>query len=109
MKIAALSPQFVFETPAGEETRQAEKAAHDLGLKIIRAESPPESSASNDLRRDAKPGLSRLSQLILEKVKGPPQRRGEDQERRRSRGLALYRALAEPEKQRKGGNFDEFF
>jgi hypothetical protein len=68
LKVAAITPQFVYETPAGDDTVRAEKINDRLHLKSTRIESADDSSPDRgpqeDLDQETREGLKRLLKLV---------------------------------------------
>lgn len=64
MKIAALSPQFVIESPPGEEGKDAERVQRHLS--IAKVEAPSESS-----QQETRNGLKRLAEFISRQRRAP--------------------------------------
>jgi hypothetical protein len=96
VKIAAISPQFVVETPAGEETTDAEKTSAELRLQVVRAREVDKAAADGSaIEAETREGLKRLSRLIRKKEKpstSVAERRPSDQ--RQKRAFAVYRKIS---------------
>lgn len=125
MKVAALSPQFIVESPISSETSEAEKVTRDLHLKVVSTPSAQGADANNkstdeqkknqNLDLETLDGLKRLSMLIhnkkLEGITGKPFQHIKgihDQKRRKA--IALYRNVARGGDSRDfvGHKFDDF-
>lgn len=115
MRIAALTPQFVIEPPAGSETVEQEKVAAELKrLKLVQTEAPDSAPADGDVDQQTKDGLKRLTQLVQKEKK---KKRDniftalEAGDRRKRRAFQQYRDIAEARDPRegKGENIDESF
>jgi hypothetical protein len=62
VKIAALSPQFVFEAPVSAEQAEADRvAAEARRLRLVQTEA---SSDSEKLDQETREGLKRLSEIV---------------------------------------------
>ncbi len=137
MKVAALSPQFVYEVPTSAEEADQKKIARDLHLKLVRPEESattgdatsghernPREEASGEvgeekktsLDDETKEGLKRLSQLLRDKR---DRSKNEDavlsilhaRDRQKRRAFSIYKAIAEAQDPRagKGEILDDFY
>jgi hypothetical protein len=110
VKIASLSPQFIFEPPAGERDAEAEKSVSELGLKVVRTEAASAAAEGDRLDSETRDGLKRLSQLIRKKTKPSPEKERGSGDQKKRRALRLYQYLSEAKDPRegRGENVDEY-
>jgi hypothetical protein len=76
LKVAAITPQFVYETPAGDDTVRAEKINDRLHLKASRIESAddsaPDRGPQEDLDQETREGLKRFLKLVKKSAQDVP-------------------------------------
>ena len=106
----------MIESPASAEDREAEKTASELHLRVVKPDASTASQASQEeLGREMRDGLKRLSRLVREKKRdgGASHRdgstlNGEDRSRRRA--LRVYRFISEAKdpRSRTGENIDHY-
>lgn len=120
LRIAALNPQFMVETPAHEEVTAAEKASRELHLKLVRSGAHEGPGLGSDRKQEGQQnkeksarqidahkvdpgkkdlmqpetlaGLKRLSKLIKRNSDGKTETRPLD--RRRQKAFDVYKKIA---------------
>jgi hypothetical protein len=110
VKVSSISPQFVFEPLPGEKAAQEEKAADELGLKLVRTEAAATAADSEKLDSETRDGLKRLSQLIRRNKKSSSEKSGDASQQKKRRALLLYQSLSEGRDPQDGcgENLDEY-
>ena len=110
MKIAALSPQFIIETPVSAEEAEAERvAAETRRLKLVPTDPSPD---SEQLDQETREGLKRLSEVIRKTRKAKPTTflKMVPNDQHRQRAFSTYRQIEgdESPERAKGQSLNKF-
>jgi DNA topoisomerase VI subunit B len=107
MKIAALQPQFIVESPPSVERTEEETTVRDLHhLKVVQPQTIGESPKSQ-LHEETLVALRRLGKKLKGKTKKDD---AEQRQKKRNQAIAMYARIASSKNAApvKGGGFDGF-